>query len=272
MRPFGPPGTFCYACRWPFRKKVGIMYRRKGYVFFMAIIFVNAGALAQSQAERSGYLRWFDRQVGIENTGLYKGILYKEQYRTLNENTQFIPATGYLPGTVSYNGQYYPDQQLRYDAFTDNLHIKVPDRLGGNTILLFSDRVTEFTLGSRRFIRLEGGTGGSGLKGFYEVTVDNPSLQLLTRHTKRLFDRKDRSSLYYEFLDQRKEEVLFYKGTYHPLGGKNEVIRLFPEIKDPIQAYYSRARAQRRTDPHAFATGLAVRIASLLPTPDKPAL
>lgn len=248
------------------------MYQRKGYAFFMAFIFVCSGGMAQSLGERSEYLRWFDRQVGIENTGLYKGILYKEQFRTLNENTQFIPATGFLPGSVIYDGQLYPDQQLRYDAYTDNLHIKVSDRLGGNTILLFPDRVTEFTLGSRRFIRVNGKAEKLEIKGFYEITVDNPSLRLLTKHSKRLFDRKDRSSLYYEFLDQRKQEILFYKGAYHQMGNKNEVIRLFPELKDPIQAYYSRARAQRRTDPHAFATGLAVRIGSLLSPPDKPAI
>lgn len=223
---------------------------------------------AQQITDNGPYYKWFDKLVGVENTGLYEGILYKEQYRTINENTQFFKSPDFLPGSVVYAGQPYVEHQLKYNVFEDQLLVKVEPRLGGNTLQLFRENVSEFIIDGHFFTRVAEGNGTSVAPGFYEVSLQTPAFRLLTRHSKRLFDRKDRSSLYYEFLDLNKEYLLHYQGSYHPIKNKSDLTELFPGLEKEIDAFYNRARVQRRTDPHMFTLGLMQRIGNLLFQPN----
>jgi hypothetical protein len=220
---------------------------------------------AQNLSENGPYYLWFDNEVGIENTGIYEGVLYKELYRTLNQNTQFYTTPDFLSGSVVYNGQPYIAQLLEYNVYEDQVLIKVPDRLGGNTIQLIRDNVSEFTIDKYNFIRVSDAPEGSAISGFYEVSYQNSAVKFLTRHTKKLFERKDRSTLYYEFLDGKKEYVVFYREQYYPIKNKRDLIEVFPGLKDQIDDFYNRAREQRRTQPHAFMIAIFTRIGSLLP-------
>ncbi len=219
----------------------------------------------QSQLNHGRYYNWFDEQIGRENTGLYEGILYKEQFRTINQNTPYFSSPDFLKGSVWYKGQPYGELALKYNVFLDQLLIKVEDRLGGTTLQLFREQLSRFTIDGHRFLNVWDSEANPGINGFYEVTLQTPSFTLLTKHRKKLFDRKDRSSLYYEFLPLPKEYVLQYQGKFHLISSKRDVTDLFPELQDPINAFYNRARAQRRTDPQAFTFALFQRIGSLLP-------
>lgn len=241
------------------------MNKEKQFAFFPALIFCLMAVSAQDSMENGPYYLWFDNQVGIENTGLYEGLVYKELYRTLNENTQFYLAPDFLPGSVEYDGQPYINLLLKYNVYEDQVLIKVHDRLGGNTLQLIRNKVSRFTIDNRLFINVTDAPFGSSISGFYEVSYQNTTVKLFTKHTKKLFERKDRSSLYYEFLDGKKEHVVYYMRQYHPINNKRDLIEIFPGLKDQIDDFYNRARAQRRTQPHAFMVALLTRIGSLLP-------
>jgi hypothetical protein len=237
--------------------------KRLGYVlpYFFGLYFLAA----QNLPDNGPYYLWFDQQVGIENTGLYEGILYKELYRTLNENTQFYITPDFLSGTVVSDGQPYIDLLLKYNVYDDQVLLKVKDRLGGNTIQLLRDKISRFTINNRLFIQVTDAPAELALTGFYEVSYQNATVILLTKHTKKLFERKDRSSLYYEFLDGNKEHVVLFGHKYFPIKNKRDLIDIFPDLKDQIDEFYNRARVQRRTQPHAFMVALITRIGSLLP-------
>jgi hypothetical protein len=239
---------------------------------FAAFLISCNPLIAQRLTQNEQYYKWFDALVGIENTGLYEGIFYKEAYRTINENTQFFLSPGFHSGTVVYNSQVYVELRLKYNVYADQLLVKVQDRLGGNTLQLFREKVSEFTIDGHLFTRIPEGNAASVVPGFYEISVQTPSFRLLTRHSKKLFDRKDRSSLYYEFLDIKKAYLLHYHGSYHPINNKRDVTEIFPRLEKQINDYYNRARVLRRTDPHQFTLGLMQRIGSLLPQPNSTAI
>lgn len=220
---------------------------------------------AQAVTDNAGYYEWFDAQVGIENTGLYQGILYREQYRTINAKTKFLGSPEFHEGSLVYDGEPYIGQQLKYDIYGDELLIKIEDRLGGNTLQLFKEHVSEFVIDNRPFVNMRGIGMGEEIGGFYEVSYDNNGISLLTKHRKKVFDKKDRSSLYYEFADRNKEYVLLFKGRYYTIKGKSDLIEIFPEHQDQINSFYNQARTLRRNDPHAFMVGLIQRIGNMLP-------
>lgn len=243
--------------------------KHKKLLLVFAVFLISYQALSGQQiSANEHYYKWFDKLVGVENTGLYEGILYKEQYRTINQNTQFFKSPDFLPGSVVYTGQPYVEHQLKYNVFEDQLLVRVESRLGGNTLQLFRENVSEFIIDGHFFTRVSADSGAQVTPGFYEVSVQTPAFRLLTRHSKRLFDRKDQSSLYYEFLDLKKEYLLHYRGSYHPFRNKRDITDLFPGLEKEINAFYDRARVQRRTDPHMFTLGLMQRIGSLLFQPN----
>lgn len=220
---------------------------------------------AQGITDNAGYYQWFDGQVGLENTGLYQGILYKEQYRTINAKTKFLGSPEFHQGSLIYDGEPYIGQQLKYDIYGDELLVKIEDRLGGNTLQLFKEHVSEFVIENRLFVNIRETGENSGIRGFYEVSYDNNGIRLLTKHSKKIFDRKDRSSLYYEFVDGKKDYVLYYKGRHYQIDGKRDLTDIFPEQEDQIDSFYNQARTLRRNDPHAFMVGLIQRIGNQIP-------
>ena len=240
---------------------------KKNYLeAFLCAFFLGITLLQGQQITEIGsYFSWFDSRVGIENTALYEGILYKELYRTINEKTQFFKSPDFLPGSVMYKGQPYVDLQLKYNVYDDQLLVKVDNRLGGNTLQLFRDEISEFTLDGALFTHIVGEPVETGIGGFYEVSLEYPTFQLLTKYSKKLFKRKDRSSLYYEFLEGNEAHVLHYGNQYYPLNRKRDVTELFPDLEKQINDFYNRAMALRRSDSHAFTVALLKRIGSLLP-------
>jgi len=235
----------------------------------VAVLFYLPLARGQEAMEDETYLLWFDHLVGIENTGLYDGVVYKEKYRTINEKSKFFKSPDFLPGSVSYNGQEYFDLKLKYDVFEDKLLLKLEDRLGGSTLELFKEKVTSFTIDGHQFIKIETLTAEGNISGFYEVSRKSSYFTLFTKHLKKDFSRKDRRTLYYEFVDLKKKHLLHYKGRYQWLRNKKDVTTLFPDLKKEIDSFYNQARRLRKSKPDEFIHALINRLETLMPQGNK---
>ncbi len=219
-----------------------------------ALIF---GLHAQQTDQQSSYLQWFDKQVGIENTALYKGIIYKETYRTINEKVKFYNSPQWFDGHVVYSGQLFSNIQLKYDVFGDQLIVKQLDRLGGGGLLLFKDKVSEFLIDNTVFVNVLDAPRGSSFTGYYELLLDlENDTRLLAKHIKNDFLRKDRRSTYYEFIDLDNKYVLQHNGKYYNVDSKKELLRVYPEAKKPIDSFYQKNRRLRSRDMDAFMVAL----------------
>lgn len=207
----------------------------------------------------------FDQSVGNENTDLYQGLVYRQKYRTINALTPFLGENAYTKGTVHYNGQSYFEKDLKYHVFDDELLLKLNANVGGITIKLIKEYVTGFELLGRNFVRiLRDEANGMDRSGFFEVTATSKELTLYVKHTKRSFEKKDRSILYYEFKDGRGAYYFLWKNKYHQIKAKKDVISLFPNQKQKIDDTYKSLKRLRTNKPIAFMSELTNRLAAEL--------
>lgn len=230
-------------------------------VLSLAAISVSYG---QDQAQIS-YYNSFDGDVGIENTGLYQGVIYTDKYRTINEKTQFFQTRDFQPGSVCYDGQCYYNLELKYDVYEDEVLIRLVTRVGGGTLKLVKKYVESFQIDGHNFIKILPEDAPSLTAfGFYEVALESASFTLFNKYSKKSFDRKDRKSIYYEFLDGPSENVLYYMGTYTIIKSKKDIVTLFPDLKREIDKFYNVARGLRKSNPDGFQISLMKRIEILL--------
>ncbi|WP_298790043.1 hypothetical protein [uncultured Allomuricauda sp.] len=227
----------------------------------LAVISVSYG---QDQAQIS-YYNSFDNNVGIENTGLYQGVIYTDKYRTINENTQFFQTREFQDGSVCYDGQCYYDLELRYDVYEDEVLLRLANNVGGGTLRLIKDYVESFEIDGHNFVKiLPADAPLLGTYGFYEVALESASFTLYIKYAKKNFDRKDRKSIYYEFLDGPSENVLYYNGDFTIIRSKKDIVSLFPDLKREIDKFYNVARGLRKSNPDGFRISLMKRIEILL--------
>ncbi len=229
------------------------------------LVFGSVSLSFGQDVARIEYLNSFDQQVGIENTGLYQGTIYTEKYRTINENTQFFQTREFQPGSVCYDGQCYYDLELKYDVFGDEVLVRLITEVGGGTLELFKDYIESFQIDGHNFVKITR-TEAPLLNnyGFYEVALESSSFTLYIKHNKKIFDRKDRRSIYYEFLDGPSENVLLYNDKYTIVNSKKDIIAVFPNLKRDIDKFYNIARTLRKNDPDGFHISLMKRIEILL--------
>jgi len=235
------------------------------FLALLLILFSFPRSTFGQKQSMEAHNTYFDKAIGIQNTGLYQGIVYTEKYRTINEKTQFFKTRQFSSGSVNYEGQDYYDLDLKYDVYEDQVLLRLVTSVGGGTLQLFPDRLNSFVIDGHRFIKiLPKDTPDINLYGFYEVSMSGAYFTLFTKFTKKSFERKDRKSLYYEFVPGKSEYVLLYDGIYYVIGSKKDVTTLFPNQKKQIGKFYNLARRLRNSDLDSFQIALMKRIEVLL--------
>ena len=219
--------------------------------------------LHAQELPNSAYLNWFDEQVGIENTALYEGIVYRESYRTINDKVKFFRSANWYDGSLHYSGQDFYNVQLKYDVFGDQLILKQLDRLGGGALLLIKSNINSFKIEQTVFVNLRDAKKDSGIGGFYELLWEESDVRLMAKHRKKDFVRKDRSAAYHEFIDDKKLYLLDHNGQYHPINKKKELTDLFPELKKDIDSFYQQNKRLRTRNIDAFMVALVRKLTEL---------
>ncbi len=125
------------------------------------------------------YYNWFDSKVQRYNTGLFNGIQYTEQYRTINEKHKFFEKSEFQLGSVVYNGQFYDQTTLKYNLDTDQLLLNIGYNYKFPTLILLKSKVEGFRIGESHFVHIENKSDETEMEGFYQVLVANDSVRLL---------------------------------------------------------------------------------------------
>jgi hypothetical protein len=234
----------------------------KNYFSFLLLIicFITPSLiLGQEQPE---LLKWFDSQIGIENTRLLNGTSYKDNHRTINtKNKLFGSGTG--TGAVLYDGQWFPDLQMRYNIFDDVLVVQLESGMGLNIIKLVKEKVEQFTLNSRDFINILKEKSPQGIEGFHEVLWEEGSFVLLKKHALKIIEKRDRQVAYYEFEPAEGYYAFSYNDLAYFLGSRNDLIKIFPQYRDEIQSFYRENQATRRSRPETFYINLFRELSGL---------
>jgi hypothetical protein len=134
-------------------------------------------------------------------------------------------------GTIRYDGESFAHVPLRYDLKLDQ--VIVFDSSRNVNIQLIKERVADFTLGGRSFVRL--GPGAQAPAGFYEVLADgNP--RLLAHRTKRVAEATVQQHLSFTY---REDSRLFLAqgGKLTEITNLKSLLDQLPGQKPALQQY-----------------------------------
>lgn len=232
--------------------------------FLFAVVY--AFNLQAQQEDQRDYYNWFDEQVGIENTGLFNGIRYKEGYRVKNGKHKFYKNPEYQTANLWYDGQPYYDIPLKYDLFEDQLIISLQTGTGSSIIQLLKEKVTGFQLDEKQFVHLRGievFKSNDQVDGFYQVLEEGNSLILYKKHRKLSKKVLEKKAVLYEFRNDDLYYIL-YENLFYPIKKKTDLLKIFPERKKQINAFFSGNKYLMDTDYDLFMTQIADRIDAAL--------
>jgi hypothetical protein len=154
---------------------------------------------------------WFDRSIGIENSGIINGPEYRMTMLGTSSNPFF--ESGETRGRISYDHQWY-DVPILYDVYKDELVVKHLSASGrGWFINLEKTRVQSFMIGDRLFMNFS--------RGFHEVIFDTPGFQVVAKRAKVSMTRG--RTFNYVVND---EYFIVESGRWRPLRGKGGFLKM----------------------------------------------
>ena len=184
--------------------------RRLGLGACLALLAAPVGAAAQAlvadtSATAAGLAvarQRYTRALGTESV-LFDGPEYVDNTSVGTVGHPFFESPEPQLGSVQYRGGSFRGVLLRYDIATDQLVLSYPNQVGN--VALLPDKVSAFTIGSHRFVRVvpDSATRATLPAGYYEVLLAGP-VSLLARHAKHTEKRVKLQTLTlnYEQTDQ----------------------------------------------------------------------
>lgn len=235
-------------------------------VYIIIFLFANSVSIqGQTKDDQMNYYNWFDSQVGIENTGLYNGIRYKELYRVWNGKHKFYKSSEFTKGKIVYQNQAYSDIELKYDLFDDQLLINLETKTGNSIFLLIKEFVDSFTINNIKFVNLfdhKVNNSSNSIQGFYEIAFSSPNLSLYKKHSKFIIKHYNKKVVLSEF--KTKETFYFYfNGDYYLINSKGDATKAFPIYKKEINTFYSKNKFLLKSNYDLFLRQLSKQLSSL---------
>lgn len=245
----------------------------KNYIalsFFLGLSIFPLLSFCQNVQDDSELYKWFDQQISVENTRILNGVEYVEKHRSINEKNKFFVNSDASPGSVLYDGQWFPDLPIRYNVFDDLLVAQIESGLGITILHLIKDKIGRFKINNYNFINVKPGlSSNSAVQGFYEILMETSQLKILKKHHKKIIEKRDRQVAYFEFENIEGHYAFFYRDTYHLLKSRRDLIAQFPKIKDEINNYYQTHSSLLRAQPDQFMIQLFKEINTKLAVADK---
>lgn len=232
-------------------------------VFIILLLLVN-WCYAQSvrvdtafiHAAKSNAIALYEDRVS-EQSHLINGTSYHKVQLLHNNRSKIEEAHPYYSfewtqGAVLYDGEWY-SATLLYDVSSDNLIMQTTPPL--RQILLVREKVEEFRLGDRHFVKLSG--ENSLVEGFYEAIYDN-NAKVFVR-TKKTFERVVGYDVEtpYRYLTKTTHYIK-KDGNYYNVNSKGSVLKVFSSQKSQLRAFL-RSQSMSFKDNRTFLIGEMAR-------------
>jgi len=237
------------------------------FCFFLGLFYASSNESWAQELKKETYL-WFDDQIGQTNSGVFKGVLYVNEYRVVNEKHQFFESLDFRFGSISYKGQSYFNIPLKYDIYLDQLLLQNQELANEPIMVCDTKAVTEFTIDSHPFRYIEYNIGNREVTGFFELLLKNDYLSLYKKHTRKIFKRTDDQSIYYEF-KSGYYYVLRLNDAYYPFKKATQLSTIFPAYKKELKSIGKRHSSIKKTDSDNYIREILTDLLVLIPT-DKP--
>lgn len=207
----------------------------------------SASSFPPSSPAASATIKNFNDEIGRQSW-LYNGPAYDLGKRIIQGNPNFLDTTvADKEGIVVYYGFSYKNVPLVYDIRNDLLVTVLHDDI--SRYCLLNEKVSEFTIFSHRFIRVNPDTIGSKIikPGFYDE-IYNGKLQVLVKPTKIIHVVKGIMSPddYYE---PKTYYFLKKNGIYHAIASEGDILDLLADHKKELKKYIRDNKIKYRQSP-----------------------
>lgn len=154
---------------------------------------------------------------------LFEGPTYADIHRTINERHKFLGPYEFQQGSIYFDGIWQESIEIKYDTYQDLLLLKHPTAPGAPTVIVNSNRASQFKLGEKsfHFIHEE---GLKGAHGYFELLAANSHIALLKKHRVRIQRKQAIGLAYYEF-----KQAPYY--LYYENGVYSVIKKMSPELE-----------------------------------------
>ena len=236
------------------------MYKSSYLIY--SVFFISLSCFSQNYSEDKIY-SWYDEQTGIENSSLFRGIEYVEADRMINEKHKFFDSQEFQKGSVTYDGQFYPNVSLQYNIYDDLLLVNLQHGQRNSFFQLIGEKVNYFQINDYKFKYLRA-ENNSDIIGFYEVINEEGEFKIYKKHLKNRMQLRDKSIAYSEFTSANPDYIFHFKNDFFDLDNQRDLFSKFPDLKSEIRNFYSDNRRESRDNPDVFMKKLGDEMNDLI--------
>ena len=220
-------------------------------VIRVACLVIPFFVFGQKQDDKKDIYVLFDNVVGLDNTSIYNGNEYREEFRTLDNNYPYFDSPDFITGTIEYNGELYFNISIKYNLYNQEVIAKLKSKNASETVIkLYNSRIGSFVINNRKFLNIS--PSNNGISGFFEEVFIDTQHKLLIKHKKFKKDLYRNEQMYVEYVTAKKEFLILKNDTYNILDSKKDITNVFPDSKQKINQFYRDYRSLRKADYSQF--------------------
>lgn len=231
------------------------------YLFFCLMFNLYGFTQVNSIKENSKDYQVYDSFIAYENSNVFNGLEYVDQYRSLRvENHKFYSSSDYLNGFVVYNNQPYFNVKMKYDLLNDLVVLEFVNKKVAN-LSLNSSLVSQFVLKNDKFFRLPETEVLMPFygNGFFKEGYKGIDCALYVKYKKSKMEKLKNNKVYYTFKDH-EVFVLFYKKKYYRINSKKDIVAAIPEREKEILSYYKSNKLLYKKGKYQFLVKLLTKL------------
>jgi hypothetical protein len=221
-----------------------------GFLFLFCIIKADG-----QPPENISYTSAPDSLLSMYKAALGTGLpLYNGRqfygYNSFTRDSPFYPEQiQWNIGSVQYENMWYRNVPVLYDIYKDEViikHLRAP-------IILFSDRVQEFSIQNKTFILInENKKNSTTTAGFYQRLLTGP-ISLFAKRVK--IAEQDNSSPGLEIIFLFKTRFYILKGgVYTLINRRKSLLTLLSDKSGELRQYIRKAKLKYRANPEFYIT------------------
>lgn len=222
-------------------------------VYLTFSFFLCIGVVSYSQSGQADIVYYeYDKIVGNENTGLYNGPEFVDQFLDTWDNSHiYLKSSAFMKSRLVYNNQSYINVPLKYDLFEDNVIIRSSDHLSAFQVKLIAENISSFSVHGRTFTKLNGTKLDLIGNDFFEIASLGKSVSLYIKHLKKKKRETVENVLQYSFYKDNYY-ILAYGGVYHPIYSIKDFKEIFPDKYKQIKIFYKQNKIQYKASKDSF--------------------
>ena len=222
-----------------------------GVQLFLCLFIFNSTILfSQSVTEIINH-NVYDDLVGLENTGIYNGSEFKDEYPNALGVSRFFNQNSFLNGTIVYDGQLYTKVPLEYDILSDNVLTKSNDYLNNFIVQLIPEHISNFTINGHDFVKLRDSKLSLNDDGFYEIASLGNPFKLYIKHVRSEKERTIDLAVRH-ILSSENYYIVNHNGAYHTIHSIKDLKQVIPDRYKEIQKFRKDNRSIYRSDMNGF--------------------